>query len=570
MIAQVMQQLIGPVFQRASGDSVSPQGGDQGAEFAGIVAEGDDSLRAAEGVTKGVTDIPPPPTAMPELMSQTPAVTAVQFGFAGAVETPTSLQNQQMLSAIAVQDRAGASATAGSPNAAPHVPNALTVLAAEPQPDMVASVAFAKVDGGEARAALGQGGVVIDPSLVGTSSAEGLPDLAQMVRQVTTSDAPDFPRTTAKVLDAAQKPAFGAVKDAPDNPASISAHSGTALDGTSGSTSQPRTSLAPSAPPNIVLQSLRPLLAQSLAAGQGAKAGASDPPLAQQPVDRTGDGPAPRVTLRPVSPAANVALAALQGIVQNADIQTQVEGTSAAGSARGGEAVVLQAATAQQAAPSGQGAVAAAAQSAAQMSAALFASGASDTSDLLGIVPDEDAHFSLFEIDARHGFAPSLGVGVGAGVAGTASPVFMGAPPTAAQLSAQLLPLAQSAQSGPVELVLSPAELGQLRFEIHHRGEQVQIVLSAERPETLDLLRRNSEQLLTDFRNAGFAGASLAFGGWGAGQNAGGNPQEFGSDGQGDGGRTVVQSPSSPPSQNAGFARAQSYLDPSRSLNLRL
>jgi len=109
-----------------------------------------------------------------------------------------------------------------------------------------------------------------------------------------------------------------------------------------------------------------------------------------------------------------------------------------------------------------------------------------------------------------------------------------------------------------------------LRFEIQHRGDQVQIVLSAERPETLDLLRRNSEQLLTDFRNAGFAGASLAFGGWGAGQNAGGSPQEFDRDAQNDGGSGSVPIPSSPLSQNAAFARAQSYLDPSRSLNLRL
>jgi hypothetical protein len=109
-----------------------------------------------------------------------------------------------------------------------------------------------------------------------------------------------------------------------------------------------------------------------------------------------------------------------------------------------------------------------------------------------------------------------------------------------------------------------------LRFEIHHRGDLVQIVLSAERPETLDLLRRNSEQLLADFRNAGFAGASLAFGGWGAGQNAGTNPQEFDQGSQSGGGNDTAQLPSSPPSQNAAFARARSYLDPSRSLNLRL
>lgn len=91
--------------------------------------------------------------------------------------------------------------------------------------------------------------------------------------------------------------------------------------------------------------------------------------------------------------------------------------------------------------------------------------------------------------------------------------------PSAASLSAQLLPFAQQALSGPVELVLSPAELGELRFEIHQRGDQVQIVLTAERPETVDLLRRNGEQLVQDFKNAGFSGASLSFGQWGSGQH---------------------------------------------------
>jgi len=567
MIAQVMKQLFGPVFQGASGDIHRPMGGDQGDDFAGLMAEGDDSPLGAEGEVKAVTDSPLPPTATPELASQTQAVIAVQFSLGAAVELPANLQRQDILGAVAVQDKAGESPTAPNPSDAPLGPNAPPVLVAEHQVDLMASAAFAKVGGGEGRGPLRQGVVMIDPSIAETPSDEGMPDLVELAQKLAAPDAPVRAQTAAKVLNTAEMATFGAEKIAPESTPASAANSGTALDRPSGGVQQPSVSIAPSPAPSIDLQIHHLAAARHIAAGLVDRSVVSDPPLAEQPIARTTDSPVARVTLRPVSPTANLALAMQQGIVQNADSQTKIESTTTASAARAGDTSLSHPPTTQlMATVSGQGAVPAAAQTPAHMTAALVASVVGDAADLLGTAQDEDAPNSLLGIEARHGFAPILG----AGAAGAASPVFAGAPATAAQLSAQLLPLAQSAQSGPVELVLSPAELGQLRFEIQHRGDQVQIVLSAERPETLDLLRRNSEQLLTDFRNAGFAGASLAFGGWAAGQNAGGSPQEFDSDSQSDGGTTAVQVPSSPPSQNAAFARAQSYLDPSRSLNLRL
>ena len=65
------------------------------------------------------------------------------------------------------------------------------------------------------------------------------------------------------------------------------------------------------------------------------------------------------------------------------------------------------------------------------------------------------------------------------------------------------------------EVLLEPAELGRLRFEINQRGDGVQIVLMAERPETLELLRRNADQLLSDLKSMGFSGSELGFGSWG-------------------------------------------------------
>lgn len=65
------------------------------------------------------------------------------------------------------------------------------------------------------------------------------------------------------------------------------------------------------------------------------------------------------------------------------------------------------------------------------------------------------------------------------------------------------------------EVVLEPAELGRVRFDIATHGDTVQVTLLVERPETLDLLRRHVEELRQEFRAAGFDTGSLSFGQWG-------------------------------------------------------
>lgn len=129
----------------------------------------------------------------------------------------------------------------------------------------------------------------------------------------------------------------------------------------------------------------------------------------------------------------------------------------------------------------------------------------------------------------------------------------------APQLAAQILLHSNAAKIGPIEVLLNPAELGHLRFEIHQKGDQVQVLLSAERPETLELLRRNAEQLQSEFRNAGFAGASLSFGQWGRSSD-GQPPASFLVNSEDDFGLVAIaQSAKSPIPQ-----------DNSRNLNLRL
>jgi flagellar hook-length control protein FliK len=64
------------------------------------------------------------------------------------------------------------------------------------------------------------------------------------------------------------------------------------------------------------------------------------------------------------------------------------------------------------------------------------------------------------------------------------------------------------------ELLMNPAELGRIRFDLITQGDQVQVTLSVERPETLDLLRANAEALRQEFRAAGLNTDTLNFGQW--------------------------------------------------------
>lgn len=86
-------------------------------------------------------------------------------------------------------------------------------------------------------------------------------------------------------------------------------------------------------------------------------------------------------------------------------------------------------------------------------------------------------------------------------------------------LAPTLAKIARDTNTGAVELSLAPAELGRLHMTFVHDGDQVRVTLTAERPETLDLLRRNADQLAQEFRQAGFAGSTLNFGQWGSGHS---------------------------------------------------
>lgn len=62
------------------------------------------------------------------------------------------------------------------------------------------------------------------------------------------------------------------------------------------------------------------------------------------------------------------------------------------------------------------------------------------------------------------------------------------------------------------ELVLTPEELGKVRFAINQHDGVLTISVSADRPDTLALLRRHADMLLTDLAQSGLGDATLDFG----------------------------------------------------------
>lgn len=69
-------------------------------------------------------------------------------------------------------------------------------------------------------------------------------------------------------------------------------------------------------------------------------------------------------------------------------------------------------------------------------------------------------------------------------------------------------------QRGPgrlFDVVLSPAELGRVKISLNTVDGALSVQLVAERPETLDLMRRHADALAQEFRALGFGDASFSF-----------------------------------------------------------
>lgn len=63
----------------------------------------------------------------------------------------------------------------------------------------------------------------------------------------------------------------------------------------------------------------------------------------------------------------------------------------------------------------------------------------------------------------------------------------------------------------PVEIALSPEELGRVRLVLHASEHGMVVSVQAERPETLDLMRRNIGMLAADMRDLGYSELNFTF-----------------------------------------------------------
>ena len=74
---------------------------------------------------------------------------------------------------------------------------------------------------------------------------------------------------------------------------------------------------------------------------------------------------------------------------------------------------------------------------------------------------------------------------------------------------------ARALQDRPVEVTLNPEELGRVRLTLRSVDGSMSVSVAVERPETLDLLRRNIDMLASQLRELGYKDLSFSFAGHG-------------------------------------------------------
>lgn len=79
-------------------------------------------------------------------------------------------------------------------------------------------------------------------------------------------------------------------------------------------------------------------------------------------------------------------------------------------------------------------------------------------------------------------------------------------------IAQQVADVAMRAADGPVDLHMNPEELGKVRISMAMAEGGITVTILAERPETLDLMRRHIDQLNQEFRQLGYGLISFSFG----------------------------------------------------------
>ncbi|MEM9708752.1 MAG: flagellar hook-length control protein FliK [Pseudomonadota bacterium] len=88
--------------------------------------------------------------------------------------------------------------------------------------------------------------------------------------------------------------------------------------------------------------------------------------------------------------------------------------------------------------------------------------------------------------------------------------------PKAQAVLAQIAEAARTRQDGQIEITLSPEELGRVRLTMAPSDYGMSVTILAERPETLDLIRRHIDLLSRDLQGQGFGKLDFSFAGSGS------------------------------------------------------
>ena len=96
----------------------------------------------------------------------------------------------------------------------------------------------------------------------------------------------------------------------------------------------------------------------------------------------------------------------------------------------------------------------------------------------------------------------------------------------ARHVAAQIAHATPAAAGREVELTLNPQELGRVRISLSHQDAGLAMSITAERGETVDLMRRHIDQLAREFRDLGYGDVSFSFGQSGQGRHGPGTGPE--------------------------------------------
>lgn len=81
----------------------------------------------------------------------------------------------------------------------------------------------------------------------------------------------------------------------------------------------------------------------------------------------------------------------------------------------------------------------------------------------------------------------------------------------APQIASQIAMATVQSKAGTTEIALNPQELGRVRITLTTTDAGVSVAILAERPETVDLMRRNIDILAREFRELGHENLSFSF-----------------------------------------------------------